>query len=63
MVLFAITMMFAAFTSALVVRKGSALDWQHLPAASILYFNTLLLLASSVTLEIARRQVAALWAV
>jgi len=58
-VLFAITMMFAAFTSALVVRKGSSLDWQDFTLPSILYFNTLLLLASSVTLELARRRVAA----
>src|ERR1700704_196449 len=42
-VLFAITMTFAAFTSALVVRKGSSLDWRHLTLPSILYFNTLLL--------------------
>ena len=39
-VLFAITMMFAAFTSALVVRKGSSLDWRHFALPSILYFNT-----------------------
>ena len=58
-VLFAITMMFAAFTSALVVRKGSSLDWQSFTLPSILYFNTLLLLASSVTLEVSRRRVAA----
>ena len=57
-VLFAITMMFAAFTSALVVRKGSSLDWQSFTLPSILYFNTLLLLASSVTLEVSRRRVA-----
>jgi cytochrome c oxidase subunit 3 len=54
----AIGMTFLALTSALVVRKGSALDWRHFTLPSILYFNTLLLLASSVTLEIARRQVA-----
>ena len=59
MVLFAITMMFAAFTSALVVRKGSSLDWRHFTLPSILYFNTFLLVASSVTLEVARRRVAA----
>jgi len=59
-VLFAITMMFAAFTSALIVRKGSSLDWQTFTLPSILYFNTLLLLASSVTLEVSRRRVAAL---
>lgn len=53
-----ITMTFAAFTSALVVRQGSARDWQHVNLPSILYFNTLLIIASSVTLEIARRRVA-----
>jgi len=58
-VLFAITMMFAAFTSALVVRKGASLDWRHFTLPSILYFNTLLLLVSSVTLEVSRRRVAA----
>ena len=57
-VLFAITMMFAAFTSALVVRKGSSLDWQSFTLPPVLYFNTLLLLVSSVTLEISRRRVA-----
>ncbi len=51
----AITMMFAAFTSALVVRQGSAADWQHIDLPSILYLNTLALLASSFTLEVARR--------
>src|SRR6266849_6783004 len=57
-VLFAVTMMFAAFTSALIVRKGSSMDWQSFTLPSILYFNTLLLLASSVTLEISRRRIA-----
>jgi len=57
-VLFAITMMFAAFSSALIVRKGSSLDWQTFTLPSILYLNTLILLASSVTLEVARRRVA-----
>jgi cytochrome c oxidase subunit III len=51
-------MMFAAFTSALIVRKGSSLDWRTFTLPSILYFNTLLLLASSVTLEVSRRRVA-----
>jgi cytochrome c oxidase subunit 3 len=57
--LFAITMMFAAFSSALFVRKGSSLDWRTFTLPSILYFNTLLLVASSVTLEVSRRRVAA----
>ena len=53
-----VSMMFLAFTSALVVRKGGATDWRHLEMPAILFFNTLLLLASSVTLQIGRRQVA-----
>src|SRR6266404_7775046 len=53
-VLFAITMMFAAFTSALIVRKASQ-DWHTFTLPSILYFNTLLLLASSATLQVSRR--------
>jgi cytochrome c oxidase subunit 3 len=56
-VMFAVVMMFAAFTSALIVRKGSSLDWQSFTLPSILYFNTLVLVASSVTLEIACRRV------
>ena len=55
----AITMCFAAFTSALVVRQGSAQDWRHITLPSILYLNTLVIIASSVTLEISRRRVAA----
>ena len=53
-----ITMTFAAFTSALVVRQASALDWRHISLPSILYLNTLVIFASSVTLEMSRRQVA-----
>ena len=55
----AITMSFAAFTSALVVRQGSAQDWRHITLPSVLYLNTLVIIASSVTLEISRRRVAA----
>lgn len=54
---FAITMSFAAFTSALFVREGTA-DWTHLVLPPVLYLNTLLLLASSGTLEIARHRLA-----
>jgi len=35
------------------------MDWQHITLPPILYANTLVLLASSVTLEIARRRIAA----
>ena len=55
----AIGMTFAAFTSALIVRQGSALDWHHLTLPRVLYWNTLVLLASSVTLEISRRRISA----
>jgi len=57
-VLAAISMSFAAFTSALVVRQGASLDWHHLVLPPVLYFNTLVLLVSSVSLELARRRVA-----
>jgi cytochrome c oxidase subunit III len=57
--LFSISMTFLAFTSALIVRQGSAVDWQHLTLPPILYLNTLVLLASSVTLELGRREVGA----
>jgi cytochrome c oxidase subunit III len=58
-VLASITMTFAAFTSALIVRQGAAPDWRHLTLPPILYLNTVVLLASSATLEIARRRVSA----
>ena len=54
----AITMSFAAFTSAVVVRQSTANDWHHLVIPPIVFGNTLVLLASSVTLEVARRRVA-----
>ncbi len=54
----AICMSFAAFTSALIVRQGSSTDWRHITLPPVLFLSTLLLLASSVTLEVARRSVA-----
>ncbi len=56
-VLASITMTFAAFTSALIVRQGDGKDWHHLTLPGILYLNTVVLLASSVALEVARRKV------
>lgn len=58
----AITMTFAAFTSALIVRKGSSNDWRPFTLPAILYLNSVVLLASSVTLEVGRRRVAAFMA-
>jgi cytochrome c oxidase subunit 3 len=53
-----ITMSFTAYTSALVVRQGSGGDWQHFQLPRILFLNTLVLLASSATLEAGRRRTA-----
>ena len=55
----AITMTFAAFTSALVMRKGGAPDWTHFQLPTLLFANTAVLLASSGTLAIARRRLRA----
>jgi cytochrome c oxidase subunit III len=55
--LFAITMSFAAFTSALYVRQGSG-DWTHIVLPPIMYANTVALLISSFTMEMSRRGVA-----
>ena len=49
------TMLFAAFTSAMVVRRGLSDDWVSMPKPPILLVNTVILLASSVALEVARR--------
>src|SRR6266571_9534635 len=54
-----ISMTFAALTSAMVVRQSGAPDWRHFQLPSILYFNTLVLLLSSFTLESGRRRVIA----
>jgi cytochrome c oxidase subunit 3 len=54
----AVCMTFAALTSALVVRKGGDVHWRHFTLPYVLYVNTAVLLASSLTLEIARRRVA-----
>jgi len=55
--IFAITMSFAAFTSALFVREGSAGDWTHLVLPRILYANTLALLLSSITVHRASKAI------
>jgi cytochrome c oxidase subunit III len=54
----AISMSFAALTSALVVRRGGAVDWRHFTLPSVLYVNTVVLFASSITLEAGRRRIA-----
>lgn len=47
-------MMFVAFASAYIVRRGLGNDWQTLDLPRILWLNTLLLAASSLTMEKAR---------
>jgi cytochrome c oxidase subunit III len=54
--IFAITMSFAALTSALMVRQGSG-DWKHIELPRIIFVNTAFLLISSGTFEMARRRV------
>jgi cytochrome c oxidase subunit 3 len=48
------TMVFAALTSALVVRRGLSDDWASMAKPNILWLNTAVLLASSAALEMAR---------
>jgi cytochrome c oxidase subunit 3 len=48
-------MMFAAFASAMVVRRGLGDDWVSLHKPPILWVNTAILLLSSIALESARR--------
>lgn len=50
-----LTMLFVGFTSAYVVRRAAA-DWAPLDAPRILWANGAVLIASSVTLEVARRR-------
>jgi cytochrome c oxidase subunit III len=55
----AITMTFAAFTSALIVRQGGSNDWHHFTLPPILYLNSLIIVASSFTLEIGKKRITA----
>jgi len=48
-----VTMLFAAFTSAYIVRSAGE-DWVPLQIPSLLWVNTLVIVASSITLEKAR---------
>src|SRR5579859_505371 len=48
-------MLFAAFTSAFFVRRGLSNDWVDTPMPRILWLNTLVLVASSCLVELARR--------
>ena len=51
----AVVMMFAAFTSAYVVRKGLSNDWRAIELPPVLWLNTAVLAVSSLTFERARK--------
>ena len=51
-----IVMFFMALASSYIVRKGLGLDWQSTPLPRVLWFNTAILLASSVTIVVARKK-------
>jgi cytochrome c oxidase subunit 3 len=67
LVLISVFVIFIALTSAYVVRQGGGVldtstgvftrDWKPMVVPQILWLNTLLLLLSSATIEVARRQV------
>lgn len=48
-----VSMLFAGFASAYLVRR-QGLDWLHVRLPGILWFNTIVLFASSATIEVAR---------
>src|ERR1700733_10889550 len=50
-----IIMFFMALTSSFLVRKGIGSDWISFALPRVVWVNTLVLLASSATMEIARR--------
>jgi cytochrome c oxidase subunit III len=50
-----IVMFFMALTSSFLVRKGLGDDWVSFALPRILWLNTLVLLASSITIQMARR--------
>src|SRR5687768_4388923 len=52
------SMMFIGFTSSYIVRRAAG-DWQPLPLPSMLWVNTIALVASSVVLEASRRSLKA----
>ena len=53
-----IAMLFAGFTSAYIVLRGVP-SWEHIPLPPLVWANAVILLASSVALELSRRAVKA----
>lgn len=55
-----VVMLFAAFTSAYLIRRTGP-DWQTLTLPPLVWVNTVILAASSVTMELARRSQSRRW--
>ena len=55
-----VVMLIAGFTSAYVIRRTGS-DWQRVPLPAIVWANTVVLLASSATIELARRSGSRRW--
>ncbi|MBI1749626.1 MAG: heme-copper oxidase subunit III [Acidobacteria bacterium] len=55
----AILMFFMALASSYIVRKGTGNDWQPIDLPRIMWLNTAILVASSITIEVARRKLIA----
>jgi cytochrome c oxidase subunit 3 len=53
-----ILMFFMALASAFLVRRGSSTDWVAVRIPPLLWINTMVLLASSATIELARKRLA-----
>lgn len=54
----AILMFFLALTSSYIVRRGLGMDWKGFRLPRVVWANTAVLLASSLTLELARKRLA-----
>ncbi len=52
----AIVMFFMALASSYIVRKGLGNDWQRTQLPPLIWFNTAVLLASSITIVVAKRK-------
>jgi cytochrome c oxidase subunit III len=57
--LVSILMFFMALSSAFLLRRSGGTDWVQIHLPKVLWFNTLVLIASSLTLELARKRLAA----
>ena len=56
LLLIAVGMIFASLTSAMIVRRGLGGDWHALPMPAIALWNVLILVGSSIALELAQHR-------